>query len=151
MLVLSVLFTVLLRYSSHIPNGLFIFDSHNKKLVGDFVVSSLFALMISIFHKFDAHLIASKLLQPIRFCGIMCYSLYLVHWPIANGLSHAFYLAGIKGLWPTLLITVPVTIAASVWLSWLFYLAVERYFLNSPVAISPNVNTRIPNAVLAGD
>jgi peptidoglycan/LPS O-acetylase OafA/YrhL len=62
----------------------------------------------------------------------MCYSLYLTHWPVVKLVSHLLYLAGVRGLWPTLALTTPVCIAVSVAVAWAFHLLVERRFLNTP-------------------
>ena len=64
----------------------------------------------------------------------MCYSLYLVHWPIAVVMTNAFYEAGIRSLYGTFFIVGPSTIAVSILLSRLFYLVIERHFINVPEA-----------------
>jgi peptidoglycan/LPS O-acetylase OafA/YrhL len=65
----------------------------------------------------------------------MCYSLYLVHWPVTVVITTFFYQAGVRGFWPTLLIVAPIGIACSLASAWLFHVLVERRFLNSAAAV----------------
>jgi len=109
--------------------GLFI-KSH-KPIFISFLVGNLFALTISLLHRRDTRLAASAWLRPISFCGKMCYSMYLVHYPITKAISHALYLERVNGPWQTLFITIPLSLGVSVGVSWLFHLTVERRFLNS--------------------
>lgn len=95
------------------------------------MVASLFALAIALLNRWDAQIIGSKLLRPLSFCGVMCYSLYLVHWPVTKLISHLFYLGGIRGPWSTILVTIPVSGAMSILVAWVFHHTVERRFLNT--------------------
>jgi peptidoglycan/LPS O-acetylase OafA/YrhL len=65
----------------------------------------------------------------------MCYSLYLVHWPITKLISHWLFELGVTTVWDTLAITIPVGVAASVCVAWVFHVLVERRFLNSPSTV----------------
>lgn len=104
----------------------------------ELVSSSVFALGILLLYPWDERLLRSPLARPFAVCGQMCYSLYLIHWPISVVVTTAFHRAGVRGPWPTLLIVVPVAVGLSIAASWLFHLFVERRFLNAPVApISP--------------
>jgi peptidoglycan/LPS O-acetylase OafA/YrhL len=98
------------------------------------VASTAFALTLILLHPWDHRTFAARALRPIALCGQMCYSLYLVHWPVTLVITTAFYNAGVRGFWPTLLVVAPLAIAASIAASWLFHLAVERRFLNSPIS-----------------
>ena len=103
-----------------------------RNRVWEFLASTAFALGLVLLHPWDMKISGSRLLHPIAICGQMCYSLYLLHWPIAVVMTTAFYRAGIRGLYPTLLIVAPLTITSSIAASWLFHLTVERKFLNTP-------------------
>jgi peptidoglycan/LPS O-acetylase OafA/YrhL len=83
-------------------------------------------------HRFDGALCQSVLLRPLHFCGRMCYSMYLVHIPVVKLVSHVLYLWGVRSVWETLLLTVPLATAVTVLLAWIFYQLVERHFLNTP-------------------
>ncbi|MFL5241320.1 MAG: acyltransferase family protein [Gemmataceae bacterium] len=91
-----------------------------------------FALAILALHRFDGVLMRMPALKPIRICGVMCYSLYLVHVPVV-GILHASLLywnlpCDTINPW----ITMPVYSAAALAASWGFYLLVERRFVNRP-------------------
>jgi peptidoglycan/LPS O-acetylase OafA/YrhL len=95
--------------------------------------STVFALILIIMHPYDHRIAGAPVLRPIAFCGTMCYSLYLVHWPITCVMTDAFYRAGVRGTWQTLLIVTPLTILVSIAASALFHVKIERHFLNSPI------------------
>ncbi len=95
------------------------------------VAAFLFALVISIAHRWDARLAALQLARPLMFCGTICYSLYLIHPPIVRSISKTFHLLGFRDAMTTLAFTVPTCVAASVAAGWVFHVAVERRFLNS--------------------
>jgi len=99
----------------------------------DLQVAAWFALVILALHPLDERMFAQPWLWPLRICGQMCYSLYLLHWPIVKAITHAFAWAGVTGHWPTLLLVLPVATAASVAVSWWFHRTVEVRFLNAPI------------------
>lgn len=135
------------RIQQWLVNGFFLlcagyfatFPSRHAPEVGDLhqsaLVASVFALGILLMQPWDEWLSSLAALRPLRFCGTICYSLYLVHGPIVSGISHALELHGVNGTLPTLLVTVPVCLLVSLAAGWGFHLAVERKFLNSPQQI----------------
>jgi peptidoglycan/LPS O-acetylase OafA/YrhL len=96
----------------------------------ELTAGSVFAMALLGLHSSDEWLARNRLLQPVAFCGKMCYSLYLVHWPIAELVGHALFLLGIRSFWATFLVTVPLVTLVSIAAAWLFHLVVERRFLN---------------------
>ncbi len=104
----------------------------NGKFEMELCVAFGCAWLLTAIHRWDSFLAVARLLRPVQFCGTICYSLYLVHWPVVKAISHGFDRAGVRGAVPTLLGIVPVCLAASVALAWLFHRAVERRFLNAP-------------------
>ena len=84
-----------------------------------------------LFHPWDSRLHALALLQPLRFCGRMCYSLYLVHWPICKSVSHVFFAFGIHDPMTTLIVTIPVAIGVSIFAAWSFHRLIEQRFINA--------------------
>jgi peptidoglycan/LPS O-acetylase OafA/YrhL len=66
----------------------------------------------------------------------MCYSLYLIHGPVTKVIAHLLCLAGVWEVWGTLLVTFPLCIAGAVAASWMFHLAIERRFLNTPAVMA---------------
>jgi peptidoglycan/LPS O-acetylase OafA/YrhL len=96
------------------------------------LVAFTFALVILMIHKWDRRMAEARLLAPLMFCGTLCYSLYLVHWPIAKAVSHGAVLAGITGGLQTMLLVIPLSCACSLAAAWGFHRAVERRFMNAP-------------------
>ncbi|HEV3166318.1 MAG TPA: acyltransferase [Isosphaeraceae bacterium] len=95
-------------------------------------IGAAFAVAILWLRPLDERICGIKVLAPIAFCGRMCYSLYLLHWPISKLISHVLFNMGVRGYWPVLTITIPVVTAVSIGASWVFYVLVERHFLNPP-------------------
>ena len=96
------------------------------------VVAFAFALLLALLRPWDERLANARLLRPLTFCGTICYSLYLIHWPVVFGVSHGLHRLGVQGDTAIVLVTVPLCVAASVACSWVFYRLVERRFLNTP-------------------
>jgi peptidoglycan/LPS O-acetylase OafA/YrhL len=99
-----------------------------------FLAAFSFALAILALHPMDSVLMRLPALKPIRTCGTMCYSLYLVHVPVV-GIVHASLLywnlpCDSVNPW----ITMPAYSAVALAASWTFYLLVERRFINKPSA-----------------
>ncbi len=89
-----------------------------------------FALGLLALHRWDQRICASTAAQPLKFCGTICYSLYLVHWPICKAVSHACHAGGIRGASSTLYCVVPLCLIASLATGYAFHSIVERRFLN---------------------
>ncbi|HET9370164.1 MAG TPA: acyltransferase [Vicinamibacterales bacterium] len=94
----------------------------------------IFAASLVPLKRVDAATARSIWLAPLNYCGQMCYSLYLVHQILAKAVSSALAELGLRTDAATLLITVPVSIAVAVAAGRLFYVHVERRFLNPPAA-----------------
>jgi peptidoglycan/LPS O-acetylase OafA/YrhL len=92
------------------------------------------ALILLAAHRWDDRLSTWRVLEPLRWCGQMCYSLYLSHWPMVFGVSALLYYCGITSIRGTLLVTVPVCMVVALAVAWAFYLLVERRYLNAPYA-----------------
>src|SRR5438067_4214347 len=97
-----------------------------RERLGELVVSTAFTIVLIILHPWDAHLSQAQVCRPIAKCGEMCYSLYLLHWPITIVVTEALYRAGVRGVWRTLVIVAPLAILSSLIGSWLFHLLIER-------------------------
>jgi peptidoglycan/LPS O-acetylase OafA/YrhL len=122
------------------------------------VIACGFALLLSLLHRWDGVLASARLSRPLLFCGQICYSLYLVHWPVCKALAHGLYLLGVRGDTATVLVTLPLCVAASVVLAWVFYQMCERHFLNTRPAsrtkaadrVDTDLGERLHNQVGAG-
>lgn len=102
-----------------------------------------FALMLILTRSWDQGIVQSRWTQPLQFCGVMCYSLYLVHYPITKGLSHLLYRAGLESNLSTLVVTIPVCLAASLAVAWPFHVFIERRFLNAPQTPHMKIETAV--------
>jgi peptidoglycan/LPS O-acetylase OafA/YrhL len=97
-----------------------------------FAVSAfVFALLLMALRSVDVRLASSPWLMPVQYCGKLCYSMYLVHWPVVYLVSIGMYRLGLHSLAATLALTVPVCVAVSVALAQIFHTLVERRFLNA--------------------
>jgi peptidoglycan/LPS O-acetylase OafA/YrhL len=103
-----------------------------KSWAFEYVAAMLFAIVLLGVRRWDEVLARARILKPLAACGTMCYSLYLIHWPITKLTSAALFRADVRGAWPTLLLTIPLAMTASLVAAWGFHLLVERRFLNQP-------------------
>jgi peptidoglycan/LPS O-acetylase OafA/YrhL len=92
------------------------------------------ALILLGAHRWDDRAAAWRVLEPLRWCGQMCYSLYLSHWPLVFGVSAMLHHNGVTSTRATMLVTVPVCMAVALVVARAFYLLVERRYLNAPYA-----------------
>jgi len=110
------------------------------------IIGFCFAALLPLLYSFDHHIASARFLRPFQICGQMCYSLYLVHQLPVKAVTAGLHAFCAVGPWPTLLLTVPASIAVSVALGWAFHVTVERRFLN--VASSRSIDSLpLPSAV----
>lgn len=117
-----------------------LFDTR-QTLTKFLAVGCLYAVMLYGLHPFDGRIASARCLAPLRFCGRMCYSLYLTHPLVVAPVAWLFFKAGLRSPAATVFIIIPVAVSLSVALGWGFYLLVERRFLNSPTRHSPVTST----------
>jgi peptidoglycan/LPS O-acetylase OafA/YrhL len=113
-----------------------------------------FAILLILMHPVDRPFAdgrwARPITGPITWCGTMCYSLYLVHWPLCKAISHATWLAGLQSETATMLVTVPLCLAASIGAGYTFHVLVERRFLNAPLPNEARPNEPRPAPAVSG-
>jgi peptidoglycan/LPS O-acetylase OafA/YrhL len=112
--------------------------------VSNLAVGGGFAFLLAWLHRYDAFIAKLKELAPLRFCGRMCYSLYLVHAPIAAFNGWNCYRLGITDPVGLLLVTLPLGMGLSLLGGWLFHRLVEARFMN--MAKAPEAGGRRPTA-----
>lgn len=118
-----------------------------KNMAQSLCIASLFALGLIVARPWDSRLCAQPWLWPLFACGRMCYSLYLVHLPVIlfmRGFAQAADIA-VERVSP--LVTVPLGLLTSLGIAWLFFILVERRFLNTP---SPVVQSSYGTASESG-
>lgn len=116
-------------------------------LFHELLFAFLFAALLLPLHRFDRAIDSSRVLAPITGTGVMCYSVYLVHWPICKAMSHLLYNAGVRGTWPTLAIVFPVTFTLSLLAAWIFHRTIELRFMNTQRV--PQTDVLAPAAAVA--
>lgn len=89
-----------------------------------------FALLLLWLHPSDRRLHTSRWLGPVALCGQISYSLYLTHFPMVWFIGLAARRLGAISVWSTLLLVVPICLASSIPVAWMFYQLVERRCLN---------------------
>jgi peptidoglycan/LPS O-acetylase OafA/YrhL len=105
----------------------------------EFAFAFAFSIALLILHRHDNYMDSLILLSPIKFCGQMCYSLYLIHWPVSKFICHTLYEGGVRGEYATLAVTIPISVIASIFIAWLFHVFVERKFMNIPLRLTASV------------
>ncbi len=117
-------------------------------------VAYSFALLASLLYPYDQKLKQAVVLRPLRFVGGMSYSVYLCHPLVAKGISFAFFRAGVYGNAETLLLVLPLCLAASLPVAYMFHRQIERHFIpksnpTSQPAISTSMAFNAPAAATA--
>jgi peptidoglycan/LPS O-acetylase OafA/YrhL len=94
----------------------------------------VFALLLIGLHRWDGQLSEARWARPLFFLGSISYSVFLTHQLLVKAVSHAFLLAGFTDDSSTLFLCAPCCVAVSLLAGYVFYLGVERHFLNSAKA-----------------
>lgn len=104
--------------------------SHGYEHSNDaFLASAIaFSILLAALSPIDRQVAALKLLRPFGWCGRMCYSLYLTHFPVTLMCARLIDVAGYTTADSVVLYTVPVSILMSVLVAWPFHLFIERRF-----------------------
>jgi peptidoglycan/LPS O-acetylase OafA/YrhL len=122
-----------------------IYTASDPRELQGYLTAFVFALLTIGLSGWDQPLAQSRWLRPLRYCGEMCYSLYLVHWPTVTIVSWAFNLLGIRNPFVVLGVGLPLCIGAAVALGRFFHVWIERRFLNAnPLRTQP---VRVKRAV----
>jgi len=100
------------------------------------VTAFAFALLLGGLHRFDAVVADARLFTPLRWCGVRCYSLYLIHGPIVVLVKWNLYRLGVASNAGTLFVTVPACLTAALIPSALFHRWVEARFVSRPARVS---------------
>ncbi len=106
----------------------------------------VFAVLLCRLHRFDGALATARGTAPLRFCGRMCYSLYLTHPLVAVPVAWMCFRAGLTSSAATVLVTLPLCTLLAVGLGYAFHRVVERRFLNAP-GVPRSTENRSPASV----
>lgn len=94
------------------------------------LTAGLFGILLIVLHPMDSMLSSSRWTRPLAACGRISYGIYLTHYPVVIVLSGLLARFGSREEWYTGAIVVPLCVAVSIPLGWLFHVTVERHFLN---------------------
>lgn len=111
------------------------------QMFGHIAVGIGFAWLLILLHAVDVTFAAHPVLRPVTLCGTMCYSFYLIHWPITKTITHVLALQGWNTPGITFLVTAPLCVVVSVAAAWIFHVLVERKFLNTPPTLVKMAST----------
>jgi peptidoglycan/LPS O-acetylase OafA/YrhL len=122
-------------------NEAMIADYYEKYLLG-LTCCSWFAALLVPLKAFDGRLAAARWLAPLTYCGVISYSLYLVHWPFCKVISIVCWNLGLRTLPATLAVTTSVCAIVSLIAAIVYFRLVERRFIGtrSPrqmIAVTP--------------
>jgi len=105
-----------------------------------YAVASAFAFAALWIRPYDRALNASVWLKPLRNCGLMCYSLYLVHLPVVDLIKALLLGAGVATKTMSPFVSLIICGVPSLWVAWKFHLIVERRFMGTPTSLHPALN-----------
>ena len=111
---------------------LFAADAHDKHMGEYILVAMAFAIFLAYVKPWDKKIASHWLLAPLRWCGRISYSIYLVHFPITVLTACLLSMAGVTKDAYVFFFTIPICLVLSIPASMLFYNLVERKFVNVP-------------------
>ena len=97
------------------------------------VIALIFSATLLAFVRHDDAFSEAACARPFAFIGAMCYSVYLIHWPVTRLIGVAFSDVGLTRPWYVLTVVVPVSSAFSVAAATVFYRLVESRFHNPSI------------------
>lgn len=103
--------------------------AQDKNLFQSQFAAFTFALFLLAFPSCDTRFVAKSYLRPLGQCGIMCYSLYLIHLPVIKILRLSAISFGIRIDSISPFITLPIYSLISFCLANVFYKLVEKRFV----------------------
>jgi peptidoglycan/LPS O-acetylase OafA/YrhL len=106
-----------------------------QRHLGEYIaVAAAFALLLVYLKPWDMQIAKHWLVQPLNWCGKISYSIYLTHFPLVILVSSLLAAYGVTSDGWVMLLVLPLCVLLSLPLAWLFYMAVERHFINAPAA-----------------
>ena len=104
----------------------------------ELLIASVFGFLLAVLHRWDDRVMAMSVVQPLRWCGVRSYSIYLMHWPLSNLAANLTDANGSDSILWLLGTTVPLALALSIGVAAVFYDTVERRFVRA----APGAPTR---------
>lgn len=97
----------------------------------EYITAFAFGVVLLLVSTRDRAIATHRWSRPLMWTGQMCYSVYLLHWPIVKLVSH---LAAGASDPVILLVVLPICAGLSLAVAWGFHVAVERRFLSHATA-----------------
>lgn len=106
------------------------------KVSKDYLSAFVFALLLLALRGCDTRIIKARASRPFLYCGEMCYSLYLIHWPLVTAVTFAFNQAGFRNPLLIASLGVALALAVAITVARVFHVLIERRFLNPGYAMN---------------
>lgn len=108
-------------------------EEYSDRHIGEYIaVAGMFAIALIYLKPWDMKIAQHRLTQPLTWCGKISYSIYLTHFVVAVFVSSVLASYGLTGDGWVVLCVLPLCVAMSIAIGWVFYMLVERHFINSP-------------------
>ena len=114
-------------------------------VVSEIGIGAITAALLILAYPFDRVISTLSILRPFNWCGVRCYSLYLLHWPIAKAVFWTMWTLGIRNPYAFLITSVPISIVLSLGAAAVFFHFVERPCM-SPQSEPARTPRRVPTA-----
>jgi peptidoglycan/LPS O-acetylase OafA/YrhL len=114
-----------------VRNGISVEAAVLRKNLMEMAFCASFAAVLIPLKAWDVPFRNSSWTSPLMKCGLISYSLYLVHWPFCKIVSGGVWKFGIRTLPETVCVTIPLCAAVSLGAAVAYYSLVERHFINS--------------------
>ncbi len=112
------------------------YDRH----MGEYIfVACTTAIALCYLKRWDMQIASHWTLAPIRWSGKISFSLYLTHFPITVFVASFLAMGGATSDADVLTITIPACLILSFPVAYVFYLVVERHWINKPTVKSKRV------------
>ena len=98
----------------------------SPSLPAEIGVGAFTAAALMLLQRHDATISEMRALQPFAWCGLRCYSLYLIHWPIAKIMFWLVWTMGIRDPHMVIMTSVPATLLIALPAAAVFFRFVEK-------------------------
>ncbi len=120
-----------------------------RHLMEYLAVAGSFAILLVMLRPLDGRIASSWVAKVLSRLGGLSYSIYLTHYPVVTLLSAWFYAHGCISAKLHLTVTLPLCLAVSLPVAWLFHYLVERHFLPSSRTSCAASSATLATGVLA--
>ena len=116
----------------------------------ELTVCTSFASALVLLKLIDLKLATRKWALLLSKCGVISYSLYLIHWPFCKAISLALVRLGFKATWAAGGVAAVISVAVSVAAATIYFGIVERRFIKLPSRDKSAVDSCGPRTPVEG-